>query len=469
MAGVFESVLDVAGEAALLAAVDEVHASGRPGPRRRSRRRRDGRARAADAATPRWGGVLFGADPLTGRHDRHRRRRRRRAARTSSCRARSTAGRRVLDRRGRVRRGPLDGRRAAPAGRRAAPPGPPRRATPAAAFGGPQDIEWAVDADGAAAPAAGPADHDAAADVGHGVRARPGRRDVPRPAGAARAGPVARPAARRPARGAAAHRHDRRHGPSARSDARRRRRRHRRRRPGALLGVDAAAGGRAAPPRSAAAGAPPARGVARRSAAQRARRRSATDLVAPRRRRPRRRARRSTSSPTTQLLAVLRNGRRTLVSLHGHEALVGLLIPSRRGGHASPVPRWRFDAIAAGAGRGRLARRARRARSPSCWPSCRRASAATARSPSSWPRPRSRPSPPSAGVPDRRGHRPGGAAPAGPLGPGADGAGGAGDRRPPRRHAARSAAPTTSATWAGTSWRKRSVAHACACRRSAAA
>ena len=146
MAGVFESVLDVAGEAALLAAVDEVHASA-------DRARRAGLVDAEMA-------VLV--QPMLHRRvgrravrcrsaDRPPRpdRRRRRPGRPGPARVRrpSTAGRACSTAAaGSSRSAPR--RRAASAGRRAASPGPPAQDA-GRAFGGPQDIEWAVDADGA--------------------------------------------------------------------------------------------------------------------------------------------------------------------------------------------------------------------------------------------------------------------------------------------------------------------------------
>src|SRR5215211_4811347 len=61
MAGLFRSVLDVRGWEAFLAAVDEVIASGRGAPIA---------VLVQPFLQPAWGGVLFGADPVTGRRDR---------------------------------------------------------------------------------------------------------------------------------------------------------------------------------------------------------------------------------------------------------------------------------------------------------------------------------------------------------------------------------------------------------------
>jgi len=66
MAGVFTSVLDVTGRASFVHAVDEVLASARRGLT-------PGAPMAVlvqPQLTPRWGGVLFGADPVSGRTDR---------------------------------------------------------------------------------------------------------------------------------------------------------------------------------------------------------------------------------------------------------------------------------------------------------------------------------------------------------------------------------------------------------------
>ena len=146
MAGVFESVLDVAGEPAFFAALDAVLASAHA-------------ARAAglvDASMAvlvqpmldaRWGGVLFGADPVSGRRDRLV------VAAVDGGPDALVSGEvdgwtAALDRRGRVR----DVRSGRDAAR------PPRTLlhrlarlarTAGRAYGGPQDIEWAVTDDGA--------------------------------------------------------------------------------------------------------------------------------------------------------------------------------------------------------------------------------------------------------------------------------------------------------------------------------
>ena len=161
MAGVFESILDVSGEDALLAAVEEVHASA-------DRARRAGLVDAEMAVLVQpmlvavWGGVLFGADPLTGRHDRMV------VAAVAGGPDQLVSGAidgwtGVLDRRGRV----VEVRSAGDAPR---PPAAVLRQLArlgqdaGRAFAGPQDVEWAVDADRCPAPAPGPSDHDAAAD-----------------------------------------------------------------------------------------------------------------------------------------------------------------------------------------------------------------------------------------------------------------------------------------------------------------
>lgn len=142
MAGVFTSVLDVRGWPAVMAAVDEVLASAR-------------RAELVDAPMavlvqpqlrPRWGGVLFGADPLSGRTDRLL------VSAVDGSPDRLVSGLEdgwtaVLTPRGRnveVRS----------AGDGTPPPSSVLRrlaglaASAARTFGGPQDIEWAVDRDG---------------------------------------------------------------------------------------------------------------------------------------------------------------------------------------------------------------------------------------------------------------------------------------------------------------------------------
>jgi len=141
MAGVFTSVLDVATWADFMAAVDEVLASGArasvPGARMA--------VLVQPQLAPRWGGVLFGADPVTGRSDRL-------VVSAVEGGPDSLVSGRVdgwtaaLSPRGRL----LDdqGGDTAPLPRRhlRALAGLARRA--AVAFGGPQDIEWAIDHDG---------------------------------------------------------------------------------------------------------------------------------------------------------------------------------------------------------------------------------------------------------------------------------------------------------------------------------
>ena len=143
MAGVFTSVLDVADRMSFVQAVDDVLASAG-----------SGLIAGAPMAvlvqpqlSPRWGGVLFGADPISGRTDR---------LLLSACEGgpdRLVSGlddgwTATLSPRGRVVEAePADGA-----------PGIPSRALrtlaklakrAATAFGGPQDIEWAIDDDGA--------------------------------------------------------------------------------------------------------------------------------------------------------------------------------------------------------------------------------------------------------------------------------------------------------------------------------
>ena len=179
--GRFGSVLDVSGEADF---VDAVEAVGRPpGTPGRSRRRQMAVLRAADAAR-RLGGVLFGVDPLTGRPTGSSSPLSR-AARTSAWSAdRRRTARAHPGARGRGRHG-----RARPPSAACAPPDPPGPDV-SQLFGGPQDVEWAVDTDGRLRLLqAGPSPRCRRRPAG--ARARPRRRDVPRPPGPARDRPVA--------------------------------------------------------------------------------------------------------------------------------------------------------------------------------------------------------------------------------------------------------------------------------------
>lgn len=139
MAGMFTSVLDVRGEHGFDAAVDEVLESGRAV---------SGTAPMAVLVQPmvdsRWGGVLFTADPITGRTDHMVV-----AASADGASAVVDGGASsftaALSRRGRV----VEVRDDAPS-----PPAPALRAlarlgrAAEAAFGGPQDVEWAIDQHG---------------------------------------------------------------------------------------------------------------------------------------------------------------------------------------------------------------------------------------------------------------------------------------------------------------------------------
>src|SRR5690606_5909661 len=141
MAGVFESVLDVVTWDGFVTAVDRVLDSGRraavPGARMA--------VPVPPQLRPRWGGVLFGPDPVSGRADRLL------VSAVEGGPDRLVSGlddgwTAVLSRRGRVleTRGtggtPLPRHHLRALARLAA------RA--AGAFGGPQDVEWAIDHDG---------------------------------------------------------------------------------------------------------------------------------------------------------------------------------------------------------------------------------------------------------------------------------------------------------------------------------
>jgi len=143
MAGVFTSVLNVSDRMSFVHAVDEVLASAH-----------SGLIAGAPMAvlvqpqlSPRWGGVLFGADPISGRTDR---------LLLSACDGgpdRLVSGlddgwTATLSPRGRVVEAePADGALEIPARALRTLAQLAKRA--AAAFGGPQDIEWAIDDDGA--------------------------------------------------------------------------------------------------------------------------------------------------------------------------------------------------------------------------------------------------------------------------------------------------------------------------------
>ena len=134
MAGMFTSLLDVRGWEAFLAAVDEVIESGGDAPIA---------VLVQPFIQPQWGGVLFGADPVTGRTDRLV------VAAVPGGPDRLVSGQvdgiqLTLSARGRLRDGGDDV--PAPLRARRTRRGLVRLARKAAAtFGGPQDIEWAID------------------------------------------------------------------------------------------------------------------------------------------------------------------------------------------------------------------------------------------------------------------------------------------------------------------------------------
>ena len=173
--------------------------------------------------------------------------------------------------------------------------------------------------------AAGTPDHDDRSGHRHRVRSRPRGRIVPRAARHARTGSVAGADARRPARRPPADRFDAGAGTPTQPDRRCRRRhgRRRSRRPRCRSGRW----------RACSAGSTRVHRPGRLQAAWRVGRlRSAfvelaTDLIG--------RVDADLSAVPAldelanhELVAILRNGRRTLASLHGHEAIAGLLIPS---------------------------------------------------------------------------------------------------------------------------------------------
>jgi len=141
MAGVFTSVLDVTTWGEFTTAVDEVLASG-------SRAAVPGARMAVllqPQLRPRWGGVLFGADPVTGRRDRLV------VSAVEGGPDALVSGRvagwtAALSPRGRLLDDQGGDTPALPRRHLRALAGLARRA--AAAFGGPQDVEWAIDHDG---------------------------------------------------------------------------------------------------------------------------------------------------------------------------------------------------------------------------------------------------------------------------------------------------------------------------------
>jgi phosphohistidine swiveling domain-containing protein len=142
MAGQFTSVLGVKGLEAFFAAVDRVIASAPPG------HPSGGEDQVAPMAVlvqpqvfPRWGGVLFGVDPVTGRRNRLA------LATVEGGPDQLVSGevegsRATLSRRGRLLATEGDGPRLPARQRRALARLAARART---AFGSPQDIEWAVD------------------------------------------------------------------------------------------------------------------------------------------------------------------------------------------------------------------------------------------------------------------------------------------------------------------------------------
>jgi pyruvate,water dikinase len=137
MAGMFTSVLDVRGWPAFLDAVDAVARSGQGAPIA---------ALVQPFLQPAWGGVLFGADPVTGRSDRLV------VAAVPGGPDRLVSGevdgaQLALSPRGRLREASED-TPAALRSRKVLRPLARLAARARATFGGPQDIEWAIEANG---------------------------------------------------------------------------------------------------------------------------------------------------------------------------------------------------------------------------------------------------------------------------------------------------------------------------------
>jgi phosphohistidine swiveling domain-containing protein len=137
MAGMFTSVLDVRGWPAFLDAVDAVARSGQGAPIA---------ALVQPFLQPAWGGVLFGADPVTGRSDRLV------VAAVPGGPDRLVSGevdgaQLALSPRGRLREASED-TPAALRSRKVRRPLARLAARARATFGGPQDIEWAIEANG---------------------------------------------------------------------------------------------------------------------------------------------------------------------------------------------------------------------------------------------------------------------------------------------------------------------------------
>ena len=447
MAGLFTSVLDVQGWEAFLAAVDEVVRSGGEAPIA---------VLVQPFLRPTWGGVLFGADPVTGRTDRLV------VAAVPGGPDRLVSGQvdgvqLTLTPRGRLDEAGGDVPAALRARRtRRQLVGLARRT--AQTFGGPQDIEWAIDAGGTHRAAAEPPDH------------RRRRRGSGRPARCSGPGPVAetfglplrplevdlwvdpmRDGVREALRIT-----------GARSP------RQLRRSPAVVT-----VGGRVAadldllglvprrrslwsrinprPPGPASEGCMAGRAAARRPAGA-GRRRARRG-----RRRPRARCRRSTTLTDAELVRLLRRSRQTLPALHGHEVLAGMLLDDARcathrgvGGACASSPRRPVDGATTTSS------------SPAtrcCSASCHRASAA----PVSLPPPPASPPVAAPAAAGRRGGGAGGPATAGPLGPGAHGAGRARARRTARRPRRADRAPKPSPACGSTSW-LRSPSRAARCR-----
>ena len=193
MAGMFTSILDVQGWEAFLDAVKEVARSGHDAPMA---------VLVQPFLQPAWGGVLFGADPVTGRTDRLV------VAAVPGGPDRLVSGhvdgaQLTLSPRGRLRDASADAP-AALRSRRMLRPLARLASQARLTFGAPQDIEWAIEANGSLVLLQSrPITASGRRSGRNWAGLRPGsrRRDVRSGASPARGGPLGRAVARRSPRG----------------------------------------------------------------------------------------------------------------------------------------------------------------------------------------------------------------------------------------------------------------------------